>query len=629
MLNIRVREMAVAIAARRCVAVITMVVAGIAGCGADTSTPDVPPVATEAVDSGDLDPNVLAALEAAVRNEPFADDLHPVTKRTGRTMSMLQRAFDVRHYVLDLRVMPATRSIEGRVDITFDALETLDAIELDLDPDLDIRSAQRGNVTLEVTRDENAFVVALPATAAAGSRTTVSIVYGGQPHIALAPPWHGGFVWSEVDGTPWFATAVQGEGCDLWWPCKDTFADKPDDGVVVSISAPRGVKVASVGTLEGVTEGDDGFDTWRWTSRHPYAGYAIAINGGPFELVESDYDGVNGTTYPVQFWALPENADKAQKLVATDVFPDLEFFERLLGPYPWGDEKVGFVETPHLGMEHQTINGYGEQYKRGRHGFDQLLHHELAHEWFGNVMTHGRAEDAWIHEGYAAYMQSVYAEETVGRMGYFARMYGAYEGNEHCLPVVNSRAADVGEVFENGDIYTKGAWMLHTLRNYVGEAAFWAGTRRLIFDTAEPWSLSYPIQSRYRTTEDFIRIMSDEAGEDVAWLVETYLREVGMPKLESSNEDGVLSLRWNAPGNRAFPMPVEVSVDGDIEVVQVGAEGGTLEVGRAARIVLDPNSKILRDLPIIGDCAEQSAADVDRRIERYTKMAKDYGWSRN
>jgi len=486
-----------------------------------------------------------------------------------------------------------------------------------------------GDASLSITRDEDSFTVALPERMNAGARATVSISYGGKPHVALAPPWHGGFVWSEVDGTPWFATAVQTEGCDLWWPCKDTYADKPDEGVEVIISAPRGVKVASVGLLTGVEEGDNDYDTWHWTSRHPYAGYAIAINGGPYELVERNYTGVNGTTFPIQFWALPKNADKAARLIETDAVPGLEFFERMIGPYPWGDEKAGFVETPHLGMEHQTINGYGEQYKRGPHGFDQLLHHELAHEWFGNVMTHGRPEDSWLHEGYASYMQSVYAEETVGKMGYFDRMYGAYENNEHCLPVVNPEVADVGEAFDNRDIYTKGAWMLHTLRNYIGEDAFWAGTRRLIYDTAEPWSLSYPITSRYRTTEDFIRIMSEEAGQDVAWLVETYLRETGMPKLNTSRANRQLVLEWSVPGGRPFPMPVTVSVDGVETVVEISSEGGTLAVHDAARLIIDPDSKILRDLGIIGDCSEQTKTQINNNIERFTRMAKEYGWRRD
>ena len=630
--------------------IIAGLVATLSGCGADqgdsgpaaASRSEFTPAATEGnagngandsaaegTGSGELPPDVVAALEAAARGEPHKDDLNPETAKTGKALSPVQQAFDVRHYTLSVRVMPDTRSIEGSLEMRFEAREPLSMIELDLDPDLAVHGAKVGGLEAAVSRDGDSFTVTLPAAVDAGDTATVTINYGGEPHIALAPPWHGGFVWSEVDGTPWFATAVQTEGCDLWWPCKDTYADKPEEGVEVAVTAPRGVKVASVGTLAGVEEGDDGFDTWRWVSRHPYTGYAIAINGGPYELVEESYTGINGTTYPIQFWALAKNADKARKLVRTDVFADLAFFERMVGPYPWGDEKVGFVETPHLGMEHQTINGYGEQYKRGKHGFDQLLHHELAHEWFGNAMTHEQPQDSWLHEGYGAYMQSVYTEETLGDMGYFDRMYGAYTNNEHCLPVVNPAVADVGEAFDNRDIYTKGSWLLHTLRNYIGEEAFWAGTRRLVFGTAEPWSLSYPIEPRYRSTQDFIRIMSEEAGEDIAWLVETYLYEADMPELEAQLGADRLDLAWKTPGDRPFPMPVTVSVDGELVRVPVTSDAvASISIPDNARVIVDPRSAILRALPIIGDCEEQTGEQVQYNIDRYTRMAREYGWQR-
>lgn len=576
--------------------------------------------------------NVIAALEAAARGEAHPEDMHPETDRSGDALSRLQSAFDVRHYSLAIRVLPATRSIEGSVTVEFRARAPLAQLELDLSPKLNVRSATLLDEELAISREGGSLRINLPSVMAAGERSAVTVNYGGQPHIALAAPWYGGFVWSEVDGVPWFATAVQGDGCDLWWPCKDHFADKPDEGVNIAISAPRGVKIASVGVLgrvvEGEGEGDEAFDTWYWESQSPYTGYAIAINGGPYEVIRDSYTGINGTTYPIEFWALAANTEKARELIDSDVLPDLEFFERLLGPYPWGNEKVGFVETPHLGMEHQTINGYGEQYKRGRYGYDWLLHHELAHEWFGNLMTHTRAEDAWLHEGYGAYMQAVYAEETIGAIGYYDHLYSAYTDSEHCAPVANAAAADVGEIFDNRDIYTKATWMLHSLRRYIGEDAFWAGTRTLLYDTAEPWSLPYPINARYRSTEDFIRIMSEAAGEDIAWLVEAYLREKGMPELVTKRGTSELSLRWEVPGDRAFPMPVELSIDNELKVIAVSSSETRVELPAGARVLVDPQSKILRNLPIIGDCAEQTEEQIKHNIERYTRMAKEYGWQR-
>lgn len=612
-------------------AFVTAAALAVAGCDnsgqAPTAQSSTPPHAT-AKDNG-LAPDVVAALEAAARGEPFKDDLEAETAKTGKPLTALQRGYDVRHYGLSIRIMPETHSLEGVVDVTFTAVERLDALELNLDPRLRVSQATLNGQSLETGHDKNSLIINLPTIMEKGDRATVSISYGGKPHVALAPPWYGGFVWSEIDGTPWFATAVQTEGCDLWWPCKDHPGDKPEEGINVNISAPSGVKIGSAGVLDGVTRGEDGFDTWHWKSRHPYTGYAIAINGGPYEIIEATYDGINGTRFPVQFWALPKNVEKAQALIRSDVFPHLAFFERVLGPYPWGDEKAGFIETPHLGMEHQTMNGYGEQYKRGSHGFDQLLHHELAHEWFGNLITHTEARDSWVHEGYGSYMQAVYTEELIGDVGYMDRMFGAYTSTSNCLPVANSAVGDVSEAFENRDIYTKGSWMLHTLRRHIGDDAFWNGTRRLLYGTTKPWALSYPIKGRYRSTDDFIRIMSEEAGKDISWLVEAYLYEADLPVLETDYRDGILHLSWKIAGDRPFPMPVPVSINGKTTVVAMDDKKGDVAVPDNARVILDPQSTILRALPIIGDCSEQTDKKIAYNIDRYTRMAKEYGWQRN
>lgn len=591
-------------------------------------TPDATAISDAETTDVPLAPSVVAAIKAFVLDQPHPDDLDPATARTGRALPPLQANYDVRRYELDLRVIPAEYRLEGSVRMDFAALEDLQAVELDLDPDLAIERVHTDESELAFERKGDRFRVVLPQRLAAGDRGTVIIEYGGKPHVALVPPWHGGFVWSEVDGKPWFATAVQTEGCDLWWPCKDSFVDKPEEGIRVSITAPASISVASIGRLAGVEQPEDGWKTWHWESRHPYTGYAVAINGGPYERIERQYDGINGTTFAVEFWALERSIDKASALIDSDVMPHLAFYEQLLGPYPWGDEKAGFVETPHLGMEHQTINGYGEQYQRGAYGYDGLLHHELSHEWFGNLMTHARPEDAWLHEGYGSYMQAVYAEETVGAFGYYDHLYSAYTSNVNCAAVVDPTVTDVGEAFDNRDIYTKGAWLLHTLRRYVGETAFWNGTRHLLYGTSDPWALSYPLEARYRSTEDFIRIMSAEAGEDLRWLVEGVLFEATMPVLEVQRDGAEVTLAWNLASGRAFPLPVTVTIDNQRQRLAMGPDPARVTIPDNARFIVDPDSDVFRALPIIGDCEEQLENRVQSRIDRYTKMARDYGWQR-
>jgi aminopeptidase N len=270
-------------------------------------------------------------------------------------------------------------------------------------------------------------------------------------------------------------------------------------------------------------------------------------------------------------------------------------------------------------MEHQTLNAYGNQFKRDAHGFDWLLQHELAHEWFGNLMTHERLNDAWLHEGFGAYMQPAYSLHRFGEAAYLHTMYEMYLGLENCTPVVQDGDPTSAEAF-TGDIYVKGAWTLHTLRWLIGEEAFWRATRRLLYDTAEPWGLPFPIAPRYRSTDDFVRIAAEEAGRDLGWLFDVYLQESELPSLSTERGDETLKLRWQAPGDRDFPMPVPVQVDGVVTTVEMAGGEGALTVAPDAHVVIDPRMEVLRRLPIIGTCeearAEQAAAREARRQQR-------------
>ena len=123
--------------------------------------------------------------------------------------------------------------------------------------------------------------------------------------------------------------------------------------------------------------------------------------------------------------------------------PMLDFFESTIGPYPFGDEKMGVVETPHKGMEHQTVNAYGNKYAKTAYGYDELLQHEFAHEWFGNQLTNANWDDMWLHEGLGSYMQPLYMQHLRGNQEYFASLmqqragiemvHVAYTGNANAV----------------------------------------------------------------------------------------------------------------------------------------------------------------------------------------------------
>lgn len=527
--------------------------------------------------------------------------LDPEVAETSLPLSANMQAYHVQQYTLTLEVLPESKTLRGSGATQLRALAPLSVVELRLDSRFGIDGVQVDGQATTYQRQGGLLTIALPRPLPAGGQATVTVAYQGAPHVAKRAPWDGGIVWATTpQGQPWVATAVQGEGCDLWWPCKDHFADKPDR-VAMAITVPKGLSAAMNGKLQDVKELPDGRRSFHWLLGVPTSDYNIALNVGPYVRIQQSYAGINGTAIPLEFWALPDNEAKAREMLDKDLRGQLEFFEKVLGPYPWGSEKLGFVETPHLGMEHQTINAYGKGYKRDINGYDWLLQHELSHEWFGNLMTHRRFNDAWLHEGFAAYMQPAYAQYRFGEAAYHHGMYARYLQLKNCAPVVLPGDPKGGAAFAS-DIYGKAAWTLHTLRWLMGDEAFWRATRRLLYDTATPWQLPYPLTTRYRSTEDFIAIVNQEAKRDFIWLFDVYLRQAALPELVLERTPTQLKLRWQVEGGKPFPMPVPLAINGQLRVVQMPDGAAQIDVAPADHVQADPEMKLLRKLDLIDTC---------------------------
>ena len=552
----------------------------------------------------------LAVLLAACQSSPppatpGPAPLDPVIGDTGQPLSEVAQAADVKAYDLQLEIMPQSQSIQGVGRTEFVLLKASSQLELKLDARFQIDRVQVDGVSASYQRQGGILTIDMAATKAAGSKVTVDVAYQGQPHVAKNAPWAGGTVWSKTpEGQPWIATAVQGEGCDLFWPCKDHFADKADR-MRIRLTVPKGLSAVTNGVLQGVTDVGPDKQQFDWVLSVPASDYNIALNIGPYTRIQDSYRSVNGETVPIEFWALSANADKARSLLKEDVKGQVAWFEQKLGPYPWGKEKLGIVETPHLGMEHQTVNAYGKGYKRDEYGFDWLLQHELSHEWFGNLMTHQQLNHAWLHEGFGLYMQPAYARDKLGIAAYHYQMYKSYLGLINCEPVVRVGKVTSDEAF-NPDIYGKGGWTLHTLRYLVGEQVFWQATRELLYGTAESQTLPYPIAPRYRTTEEFISIVNRLSGKDYQWLFDVYLYQAPLPELKTVAKDGLITLSWQTPGNKPFPMPVPVVFQGKAQTLDF-SKGPVVLKGQLSELSIDPEMWILRQLPLIGDCKEMQS----------------------
>lgn len=545
----------------------------------------------------------LAGSAYAQTATPDQPPLTALTKDSGTPMPTAQKRVHFDHAALHITVLPATQSIAARAVLTFSALEAANELLLDLDRNLPVSAISVGGKPLPTSAWSNPdgrLRIALPQPLAAGGKVTVAIVYGGRPHIAKNAPWDGGFVWSHTkDGQPWIGSAVEGEGCDLFWPCIDQPEGKPDP-VDLYVTVPKPLVAPGNGVLVGVTENGD-TRTFHWRAKYPTT-YAIAINVGPYYELSGSYHSRYGNTIPLHYWYLPGEKAQAETLFAQ--FPQLlDFFEAKIGPYPWGDEKMGVVETPYKGMEHQTINAYGNHHALDGSGFDWLLQHEFAHEWFGNQMTNANWDDMWLHEGFATLMQPLYARWLDGDAEYYTWLHHLRSLVENRHPIVSGTPRTEEAVYDDArggpgqDIYNKGALMLQTLKHLIGDQAFYASVRELVYGRPDPKPGNFKPQ--YRTTADFEHIVNQVTGKDYDWFFNVYLRQAALPKLVSTRHAGTLDLAWQPPANLPFPMPVEVEVDETLHTVAMPNGHGSLAVPAGALVTIDPHSVLLRDEPRI------------------------------
>jgi aminopeptidase N len=512
-----------------------------------------------------------------------------------------QAAYDVRFYDLTLAVQPSDSSINGSVLIRADILQPIEEFVLDLDTLLAIDRVVEIDGTRErertFKRDIGKIWISLEGKRKEGESLQIRIHYGGKPRVAPRPPWSGGLTWSQTeDGSAWIATSCQGEGPDLWCPAKDHVSDKPDSaGIHIRVQDP--LICASNGRLITVEKHDDNTSTYHWFVSNPINAYNIALNIAPYKLIEDTYESVAGETIPVQFYVLPEDEEKGHKLFP-QLIQHLNFFERTLGPYPFRADKYGVAQTPHLGMEHQTIIAYGggfrnATYRRKDWGFDALHHHELSHEWWGNLVTNADWKDMWLHEGFGTYMQALYVEEIDGIEAYHGYLAADRRfSNQYAIAPRESRTASQ---ITRAPIYGKGAWVLHTLRYLLGEDALRKALRRMAYPDPEMERVTDGHQVRFATTDDFMQIAEEVSGLDLDWFFEVYTRQPQLPELKAEFGDQELVLVWSVPEGLSFPMPIDVKLGEEIRRVQIPAAGLLIRVEPGISPVIDPEGWVLLD----------------------------------
>jgi aminopeptidase N len=519
---------------------------------------------------------------------------------SGGPLRPRQAAYDVRRYELDLRVDPERRSLAGRGTAIVAAVASLDAFEIHLDSRLAASAATVDGAAAAFTHADGLVTVALAAPWRAGERHRVAIDYAGKPKIARRPPWSDGLVWRKTPGgAHWIGVTAQGDGGDLWWPAKDHPSDEPDEGRGFALTLPSTLVGLSNGRKAGERVNDDGTTTTRWEVSYPINNYAFTFNAAPYVPIEATYRGVDGArAVPIVFWAIPEHAEPARRLWREQGARILEVLGRRFGEYPFLDDKYHVAESPYLGMEHQSLVAYGSTFENNEYGFDWLLLHETAHEWWGNQVTARDWADFWLHEGFGSYSEAVYVNDTLGVDRYLAFMKRVRAGVRNERPIVAGRDLTSGEAYV-GDIYSKGAAVLHTLRWLLGDEKFfevlrrWAGGGHRLVETA-----------------DFERLVAEIAERETPWFWQRYLRRAEPPRwslVRTSGREGreTILLGWDDP---AFELPLPVAIGGEERRIEMTGGRARLEVAAGTEVVVDPRGWVLAEPATPADAARAGRA---------------------
>jgi aminopeptidase N len=494
--------------------------------------------------------------------------------------------WDVTYYDLNVRVSPADSSIRGHTGISYRVLNTAREMQIDLQEPLVVDSMLQDGRRLTFRRDGNAFFVALQAPQPVGSLKTVTVHYHGRPRVAERAPWDGGFVWTrDPGGNAWVATAVQGLGASAWWPNKDTQVEEPDSQRI-AITVPNPMVNVSNGRLRNTIRNRDNTTTYEWFVENPINNYDVAVNAGAYGHFSDTYDGEGGRL-TLDYWPLAANMERARRQFE-QVKPMLRCFESWFGPFPWYEDGFKLVETPHLGMEHQSAVAYGNRYQNGYLGrdlshtglglsWDFIIIHESGHEWFGNNITSRDLADMWVHEGFTNYSENLYVECQQGKEAGARYVIGTRRNIQNDRPILGPFGVNAEG---SGDMYYKGGNMLHTIRQIVNDDARWRQILR---------GLNQTFRHRVVSGLDVQRYVSQQAGVDLSKVFEQYLTTTQVPALEHRVEGNTLFYRWAnvVPG---FDMPVRVRLSSQgMTLLRPTTEWQTTTIAEPAGFAVDEN----------------------------------------
>lgn len=511
--------------------------------------------------------------------------------------------WDAAKYDLHVKFNLKDSSISGWNTISFKVIGHKNIMQIDLQEPMLIDSVvgysdvmifdSLGNVIgnkkgigkLAIMKEGNAYFI-FPGIKEGSDpkKQLVTVYYHGKPTIARRPPWDGGLIWrKDKNGNPFISIACQGLGASVWYPCKDIQSDEPDSAEM-HITIPSNLDCVGNGRFRGKKDNGDGTATYDWAVESPINNYTIIPYIGKYAHFSEIYKGEAGDL-DMDYWVLDYNLEKAKEQFK-DAPRMMKAFEYWFGPYPFYKDGYKLVEAPHLGMEHQSATAYGNQYKNGYLGndlsgsgwgnkWDYIIIHESGHEWFANNISTKDIADMWVHEGFTSYSEVLFTEYHYGRQA----------GNEYAIGLrrnISNEKPIIGPYGVNkegsGDMYPKGANMLHTIRQVINDDSLFRNILR---------GLNKTFFHQTVTTKQIEDYFCKESKIDFSKVFDQYLRAANIPTLEYKINGRMLQYRY-ADCITGFNMPLKINANGE-KWIKPTIEWQALKVPGNTELTVDPN----------------------------------------